>query len=65
NIAILPDVLNSMASLLTLIPQYVGQELPDDYYNKIMQVINYSHSLGVVAFNDGVKTNILAEKMEE
>ncbi|CAI2193091.1 695_t:CDS:1, partial [Funneliformis geosporum] len=65
NIAILPDVLNSMASLLTQIPQYVGQKLPDDYYNKVMQVINYSHLLGVAVFNDGVKTNVLAGKMAE
>ncbi|CAI2194593.1 3657_t:CDS:2, partial [Funneliformis geosporum] len=26
--------------------------LPDDYYNKVMQAINYGHSLGVAAFND-------------
>ncbi|CAI2195581.1 11718_t:CDS:1, partial [Funneliformis geosporum] len=45
------------------ISQYVCQELPDDYYNKVMQVINYGHSLGVVAFNDSVKTNVLAGKM--
>ncbi|CAI2195394.1 1064_t:CDS:1, partial [Funneliformis geosporum] len=29
----------------------------------VMQAINYGHSLGVVAFNDGVKTNVLAGKM--
>ncbi|CAI2170010.1 6308_t:CDS:2 [Funneliformis geosporum] len=28
-----------------------------------MQVINFSISLGVAAFNDGVKTNVLAGKM--
>jgi hypothetical protein len=63
NMATLPDVLNSMAPLLAQIPQYVGQELPDDYYNKVMQAINYGHSLGVAGFNDGIKTNILAGKM--
>ncbi|CAI2199929.1 19255_t:CDS:1, partial [Funneliformis geosporum] len=63
NMAILPDVLNSMASLLAQILQYVGQELLDDYYNKVMQAINYDHSLGVAVFNDGVKTNVLAEKI--
>ncbi|CAI2196985.1 16542_t:CDS:2, partial [Funneliformis geosporum] len=47
NIATLPDVLNSIAPLLAQIPQYVGQELPNDYYNKVMQAINYGHSLGV------------------
>ncbi|CAI2195475.1 12421_t:CDS:1, partial [Funneliformis geosporum] len=30
--------------LLAQIPQYVGQELPDDYYNKIIQAINYIRS---------------------
>jgi hypothetical protein len=62
NMATLPDVLNSMASLLAQIPQYVGQELPDDYYNKVIQAINYGHSLGVVGFDDAIKTNILAGK---
>ncbi|CAI2164739.1 7885_t:CDS:2 [Funneliformis geosporum] len=37
--------------------------LPVDYYNKVMQAINYGHSLGVVGFNNGIKTNILAGKM--
>ncbi|CAI2196562.1 10568_t:CDS:2, partial [Funneliformis geosporum] len=32
--------------------------LPD-----VMQAINYGHSLGVVGFNDGIKTNILADKI--
>ncbi|CAI2193412.1 1680_t:CDS:2 [Funneliformis geosporum] len=61
--ATLPDVLQSIALFLAQIPQYVGQELPDDYYNKVMQVINYDDSLGVAVFNDGVKTNVLAGKM--
>ncbi|CAI2180622.1 7915_t:CDS:2 [Funneliformis geosporum] len=54
-----------MAPLLAQIPQYIDQELPDDYYNKVMQSINYGHSLGVVAFNDGVKTNVLAGKIAQ
>ncbi|CAI2192250.1 16385_t:CDS:1, partial [Funneliformis geosporum] len=28
-----------------------------------MQAINYGYLLGVVTFNDGVKTNVLAGKM--
>ncbi|CAI2196581.1 12908_t:CDS:2, partial [Funneliformis geosporum] len=63
NMATLPDVLNSIAPLLAQIPQYVGQELPDDYYNKVMHAINYGHSLGVVGFDDVIKTNILAVKL--
>ncbi|CAI2193346.1 695_t:CDS:1, partial [Funneliformis geosporum] len=34
-----------------------------DYYNKIMQAINYGNSLKVAVFNNGMKTNALAEKM--
>ncbi|CAI2199830.1 19294_t:CDS:1, partial [Funneliformis geosporum] len=63
NMVTLPDVLNSMALLLAQILQYVSKELPDDHYNKVMQAINYGHSLGVVGFNDGIKTNILADKI--
>ncbi|CAI2196833.1 4150_t:CDS:1, partial [Funneliformis geosporum] len=65
NMAILPDVLNSMTLLLVQILQYVSQDLSDNYYNKIMQAINYGNLLGVIVFNDGVKTNILAKKITE
>ncbi|CAI2173966.1 804_t:CDS:1, partial [Funneliformis geosporum] len=30
-----------------------------------MQAINYGNLLGVIVFNDGVKTNILAKKITE
>ncbi|CAI2195084.1 16738_t:CDS:2, partial [Funneliformis geosporum] len=33
------------------------------HMQRVMQVINYGHSLGVAVFNDGVKTNVLAGKM--
>ena len=49
--------------LLAHIPQYTGQELSDDYYNKVMQAINYGNSLGVVGFDNAMKTNVLAGKM--
>ncbi|CAI2172051.1 1003_t:CDS:2 [Funneliformis geosporum] len=45
--ATLSEVLNSIASLLVQISQYVGQELSDNYYNYVIQAINYGHSLGV------------------
>ncbi|CAI2197319.1 7910_t:CDS:2, partial [Funneliformis geosporum] len=61
NMAILPEVFNSMAQLLAQISQYIGQELPDDYYNHVMQAINYGNSLGVVGFDNTMKTNVLAE----
>ncbi|CAI2178305.1 9565_t:CDS:2 [Funneliformis geosporum] len=43
--------------------QYVSQELSDDYYNKVIQAINYDHLLGVTVFTDAIKTNVLAKKM--
>ncbi|CAI2179189.1 9807_t:CDS:2, partial [Funneliformis geosporum] len=49
----LPDILNSITILLTQIQQYIGQKLSDDYYNKIMQAINYDDLLRVAVFNDG------------
>ncbi|CAI2198636.1 9835_t:CDS:2, partial [Funneliformis geosporum] len=61
NMATLPEVFNSMAPLLAQILQYIGHELPDDYYNHIMQAINYGNSLGVVGFDNAMKTNVLAE----
>ncbi|CAI2199488.1 2092_t:CDS:1, partial [Funneliformis geosporum] len=63
NMATLPKVFNSMAPLLAQIPQYIGQELPDEFYNHVMQVINYGNSLGVVGFDNAIKTNVLAGKM--
>src|SRR5271170_7178138 len=63
NIAAIQDVMNAMAPLLSQIPQYIGQEPPDDYFNKVMQVFTYGTQLGVAGFNDAIKTNILAGKM--
>ncbi|CAI2197670.1 517_t:CDS:2, partial [Funneliformis geosporum] len=63
NMATLPEVFNSIASLLAQILQYIGQELPDDYYNHVMQATNYGNSLGFVGFDNAIKTNILAGKM--
>src|SRR3954469_5108775 len=37
NMATIQDVMISMSSLLAQIPQYIGQEPPDDYYNKVKQ----------------------------
>ncbi|RHZ77139.1 hypothetical protein Glove_185g89 [Diversispora epigaea] len=55
--------MSSMAPLLAQILQYIGQEPPDDYINKVIQVFSYGTSLGVGAFNDGVKANVLKSKM--
>jgi len=63
NMAAIQDVMTSMAPLLAQIPQYIGQEPPDDYFNKVVQVFDYATALGVAGFNDMVKTNILKSKM--
>ena len=56
-------VMLALAPLLATIPQYIGQEPPNDYINKIIQIFTYGTALGVGAFNDAVKTQILASKM--
>src|SRR5271170_3782504 len=61
----LQHVMNAMAPLLSQIPQYTGQEPPDSYFSKVMQVFNYSDRLAFVGFNDAMKTHILAGKMSE
>src|SRR5277367_2056763 len=61
----LQHVMNAMAPLLSQILQYTGQEPPDSYYSKVMQVFNYGDRLVFVGFNDAMKTHILAGKMSE
>ncbi|CAI2188459.1 4780_t:CDS:2, partial [Funneliformis geosporum] len=45
------NTLNSIQIILTTIHTHM---------QRVMQAINYGHSLGVVGFNNGIKTNILA-----
>ena len=61
--AAIQDVMNAMAPLLAREEPYVGQEPPDDYFNRISQLFAYGDTLGVGAFNPAVKTNVLASKM--
>jgi hypothetical protein len=63
NMATIQDVTISMAPILAQIPQYIGQETPDDYFNKVMQAINYGHNLAVAGFNDAMKVTVLSGKM--
>ena len=64
NMAGIQDVMNAMAPILAQIPQYIGQEPPDSYFNKVMQVISYSNNLVVAGFNDAMKITVLSGKME-
>ena len=63
NMAAVQDALQIMAPPLAHIPQYIGQETPDDYFNKVMQVFTYSNQVGFVGFNYTMKTTLLASKM--
>jgi hypothetical protein len=49
--------------LLINIPQYNGQELPEEYFNKINQIIKYGEILAIIEFNDKIKVEILLSKM--
>jgi len=44
NMATLQDVMSSLSPLIAQIPQYIGQEPPDEYYNKVVQVFAYGHA---------------------
>ena len=61
--ATLQDVMKSLTSVIGNIPQYTGQESPDNYYSKIVQTFSYGEILGVGGFDDVVKTKILISKM--
>ncbi|PKY43499.1 hypothetical protein RhiirA4_457494 [Rhizophagus irregularis] len=63
NMAGIQDVMNAMAPLLAREEPYVGQEAPDDYFNRISQILAYGDTLAVVGFNNAIKTNVLASKM--
>ncbi|CAB5393501.1 unnamed protein product [Rhizophagus irregularis] len=61
--AALQDVISAMAPLLARKDAYIGQEPPDDYFDRISQILAYGDTLGVGAYNNAIKTNVLASKM--
>jgi hypothetical protein len=61
--AAIEHVMNAMAPLLAREEPYVGQEAPDDYFNRINQILTYGDTVGVGAFNPAMKVNVLASKM--
>ena len=63
NMAAIEYVTMSLGPLLAQIPQYIGQESPDDYFNKIMQIFQYGNTLGIAGFNNVVKTQMLSSKL--
>ena len=63
NMATISEVIISLGPQLAQIPQYIGQEPPDDYYNKIMQIFHHGDTLAVAGFNNAVKTQLLSSKL--
>ncbi|CAG8727739.1 20153_t:CDS:2 [Cetraspora pellucida] len=64
NMATIQEVIAVITLLIAPIPQYIGQKPPEDYVNKIKQLYNCGSTLDVVAaFNDVIKTQILASKI--
>jgi hypothetical protein len=64
NMMTIQEVMAVVTSLIAPVPQYIGQEPPEDYVNKIKQLYNCDTTIGAVAgFNNAVKTQILALKM--
>ena len=63
--ATIQNVMNAMVPILAQISQYIGQEPPDDYHNKVMQAIGYGNNLAVAGFNDTIKVTVLSGKMAE
>ena len=62
-VAGIQDVMLALAPILAQIPQYIGQESPDDYVDKLIQTFTYGNAIGVAAFDSAVQTQILLSKM--
>src|SRR5205085_3219465 len=65
NMAAIQDVTSALAPMIAQIPMYIGQEPPDESFNKFMQVFQYGNTLGVGEFNDAVKTRMLSSRLAE
>jgi len=65
NMAGIQDVTSALAPLLAQIPMYIGQEPPQEYFNKVMQIFQFGNTLGVAGFNDAVKTRMLTSRLAE
>jgi len=64
NMTTIFQVMDVVTPLIAPVPQYIGQEPPEDYINKIIQLYNCGTTISACAgFNNTVKTQILATKM--
>ncbi|RHZ80452.1 hypothetical protein Glove_135g73 [Diversispora epigaea] len=70
NMTTIVDVMQTMTPLLANIPQYIGQENPEEYYERILRVFEYAQPVIASAnanvnntFVDANKCDVLKTKM--
>ncbi|RHZ84713.1 hypothetical protein Glove_78g207 [Diversispora epigaea] len=57
------DVMQTISPRLAILPDYDGQEPPHTYYTKLRAINETARPLGVAAFNDAEKANVMKSKM--
>ncbi|RHZ87772.1 hypothetical protein Glove_30g106 [Diversispora epigaea] len=63
NMAAIQDVMQTISPRLAILPDYDGQEPPHTYYTKLRAINETARSLGVAAFNDAERANVMKSKM--
>ncbi|RHZ63692.1 hypothetical protein Glove_328g70 [Diversispora epigaea] len=63
NMAAIQDVMQTISPRLAILPDYDGQELPHTYYTKLRAINETARPLGVAAFNDAERANVMKSKM--
>ncbi|RIA82582.1 hypothetical protein C1645_835154 [Glomus cerebriforme] len=65
DIATIQDIMQILVPLLVQLPNYDGQEPPEEYYQKLQNINKMAHLLAVASFNTAARTNIMKSKMAE
>ncbi|RHZ66436.1 hypothetical protein Glove_307g60 [Diversispora epigaea] len=63
NMAAIQDVMQTISPRLAILPDYDGQEPPHTYYAKLRAINETARPLGVAAFNDAERANVMKSKM--
>ncbi|RHZ85482.1 hypothetical protein Glove_65g137 [Diversispora epigaea] len=63
NMAAIQDVMQTISPRLAILPDYNGQEPPHTYYTKLRAINETARPLGVAAFNDAERANVMKSKM--
>ncbi|RHZ85605.1 hypothetical protein Glove_63g126 [Diversispora epigaea] len=61
--AAIQDVMQTISPRLAILPDYDGQEPPHTYYAKLRAINETARPLGVAAFNDAERANVMKSKM--